>query len=91
MVIQVDKREQANQHILSFFDKNKINYESRSLNTGDYSFYIKQCPELGIMWDWWADNLFIERKASLDELANNLKEERFFNEIKRTVDSSISF
>lgn len=91
MVIQVDKREQANQHIIDFFDKSKIQHESKSLTTGDYSFYIKKCPELGIMWDWWADNLFLERKANLNELANNLKEERFFNEMKRTIDFKHKF
>lgn len=91
LVIQVDKREQNNNHILDFFDKHKIQYEERSLESGDYNFYIKQCSELGIMWDWWCDNLLVERKNSLDELANNLKEERFFNEIKRTVDTKHKF
>lgn len=84
MVIQVDNREQGNQAILDFFNKNKIQYENRSLDSGDYSFYIKKCEELGIMHDMWFDDIVVEKKSGLDELANNLKEERFFNEIKRT-------
>ena len=32
----------------------------------------------------FVDELFLERKANLDELANNLKGETFVNEIKRT-------
>lgn len=91
MVIQVDTREQVNQHILDFFIKNKIQYEEKALKTGDYSLYIKKCPELGIMCDWWADDLTIEKKSGLDELSGNMKEERFFNEIKRTVDMKHKF
>lgn len=91
MVIQVDTREQVNQQILDFFVKNKIQYEEKALNTGDYSFYIKKCPELGIMCDLWADDLMIEKKSGLDELAGNMKEERFFNEIKRTVNIKHKF
>ena len=91
LVVQVDSREQENKHITDFFTAKKIKFEKKSLESGDYSFYITECPELGINHEWWCDNLFIERKASLDELAGNLKEERFFNEVKRTLNIKQKF
>jgi ERCC4-type nuclease len=85
MVIQIDKREQKNEHIKKWFDQNKISYMDKSFESGDYGFIIKANPDLGFLKDThFVDELFIERKKNLDELANNFKSDAFSNEIKRT-------
>ena len=88
MVILVDTREQSNTKIIEYFDKKKIPYESRALKTGDYSFKIKACPELGFAMDtYFTDELCIERKNSLEEIAGNIceKDERFLKELNRMI------
>lgn len=76
--------EQSNQHITSVFDKKKIPYINRALATGDYCFRIDACPELGFPVDtYFTDELFIERKNSLDELASSVANEAFHYELKR--------
>ena len=85
MVIQIDKREQQNTHITDWLDKNGVQHMSKSFESGDYGFIIKKCDELGFPRDThFVDELFLERKANLDELAGNLKGDAFVNEIKRT-------
>lgn len=77
MVIIVDTREKKNQHITDYFDKHKIAYEKRALNCGDYSFYVKSNSNLAIPRDIYFDNqIYVERKANLDELAINFTKER---------------
>lgn len=88
MVILCDTKEKSNAHILSYFDKHKIPYKSKSLKTGDYGFMISECPELGFLMDtYFTDELCIERKASLDELAGNMvdKTDRFLKELNRMI------
>ena len=51
MVILHTGNEQKNQHILDYFDKKGIKHKSRALKTGDYSFMIESCPELGFVKD----------------------------------------
>ena len=88
MVILVDTREQSNSAILEYFDKKKISYKSKALKTGDYSFMIKAAPDLGFSVDtYFTDELCIERKNSIDELAGNLTEEsgRFLKECNRMI------
>lgn len=49
---------------------------------------IESCPELGFMKDtYFIDELCVERKNSVDELAGNIKErdERFFKELNRMI------
>lgn len=76
--------EQVNGHITDFFDKKKIPYIARSLRTGDYCFRIDACPELGFACDtYFTDELFIERKNSLGELAGSINNEAFHYELKR--------
>lgn len=85
LVIQIDKREQSNQHIIDWLDKNNISHMSKSLESGDYGFIIRKNEDLGFLRDaFFIDELFIERKHNLDELAGNLKDSAFLNEIKRT-------
>lgn len=40
MIILVDSREKQNDHILSYFDKQRIAYQKEKLEYGDYSFYL---------------------------------------------------
>lgn len=84
MQIVCTTNEQVNDHITNYFDKKKIPYENRSLKTGDYNFKIKACPELGFLTDtYFTDELFIERKNSLSELASSINSEAFHFELKR--------
>ena len=40
LTILVDTRENANSHIIEFFNKKKIPYKIQKLDFGDYSCYI---------------------------------------------------
>lgn len=90
MVILVDSRDKTNQNILSEFDKQGIKYKVKALKTGDYSFYIEECSELGFAYDtMFVDEITIERKSSLSELAGNLAnksdDNRIFKELNRMI------
>lgn len=88
LVVLVDTREQTNLKILEYFDKHNIKYKSKALKTGDYSFMIKKCPELGFLVDtYFTDELCIERKNSVSEIAGNMveKDERFLKELNRMI------
>lgn len=91
MVILVDTRENANDHITKWFDDNNIKWKSRALKTGDYSFMIPKNEELGYMADtYFTDELCIERKNSVGELAGNIaqsdkEDDRFFKELNRMI------
>lgn len=75
ITIIVDTREQANQHIIKYFENRKIPYITRKLDYGDYSCYLPSNPELGIMRDTYFD-CYIERKGSLEELSGNMTQDR---------------
>lgn len=90
MVILCDTKDKKSKHILDEFDKQKIEYKSKALKTGDYSFMVKACPELGFQYDtYFTDELCIERKNSLSELAGNLAsktdDNRIFKELNRMI------
>jgi ERCC4-type nuclease len=90
MIILHAGNEQVNQHILSYFDKNRILHKKRALKTGDYCMMIESCPELGFLVDtYFTDELAIERKNSVKELAgnfaNNQKDDRFMKELNRMI------
>lgn len=90
LVVLVDSRDKMNKEILEEFDKQKIQYKQKSLKTGDYSFMIEECPELGFQYDTlFVDELCIERKNSLSELAGNLANKtdgnRIFKELNRMI------
>ena len=79
MVYLYDTREHdgKNQHILDAWDKMSINYKKKKLNYGDYSFMIPADEKLCIPRDLdFSSKIVVERKASLDEFAKNLTEER---------------
>ena len=90
MVILCDSKDKKNEHILEEFDKQKIEYKTKSLKTGDYSFLIKAWPARGFQYDtYFTDELCIERKNSLSELAGNLAkntdDNRIFKELNRMI------
>lgn len=87
LTVLIDTREQKNQHITSYLDKNKINYRIKKLDFGDYSFLLPKDEELGIIRDiYFNDQIAVERKASLTELSNNFTHNRtqFENELIRS-------
>lgn len=76
LTILVDTREQRNQHILDFFDRKNIKYETHKLDYGDYSCKIPANTIEGQTNDIYFDrDIVIERKACIDELASNFKED----------------
>ena len=59
--------------MLNYFDEHGIKYRQKSLSEGDYGFLITAVPELGFPVDtYFTDEVFIERKNSLQELAQSL-------------------
>ena len=90
MVILHSGAEQVNDHIINVFEKEKIKHKEKSLKTGDYSFMIEACPELGFDRDtYFVDELCIERKNSVSELAgclaNGQGDDRFMKELNRMI------
>ena len=72
LIILYDTREKSNESILEYFDEQGIKYEKRALKTGDYSFKIQACEELGIHRDmYYSDVLCRERKNSVAGIAGN--------------------
>jgi len=77
IVILIDTREKVNSHITEYFDKKGIVYKKKALDYGDYSFMISANESLSIPRDLYFNNkVVIERKASLEEISNNLTKER---------------
>ena len=74
----VDTREQVNDHITGYFDKKKIPYHVRKLDTGDYSAMLGDRS--------LEETVAIERKRNLDEICGNFtaERERFEREFLRS-------
>ncbi|MCB2310674.1 ERCC4-type nuclease [Clostridium tagluense] len=87
MVILVDSREQANSHITDWFDKSKKKYKVQKLDYGDYCCYLPIGSFEGQLRDiYFTDEIVIERKFCIDELAMNLKDNKTnINEIKQEI------
>ena len=86
-------KEQENSHILSYFDKVGIKYKKASMLTCDYSAFLPKNEELGLPFDITLESeILIERKAHLNELANNICQERsaFQNEWIRARETGAS-
>lgn len=85
ITILVDSREQANFHILEWLDKHKKPFKVRKLDYGDYSCFLPVGSFEGQKRDiYFTDELVIERKFCIDELAMNLKDNKTnLNEIKK--------
>ena len=76
LTVLVDTREQSNQHILDAFNKLKVTYKVQKLDFGDYSCFIPKGSFEGQARDiYFSNDIAIERKASIDELAGNLKDD----------------
>ena len=76
IIICVDSRENANKHIIDFFNKKKIPYVVEKLPFGDYSCKIKAGSFEGQEKDIYFTNDFVvERKANIDEICGNLKDD----------------
>lgn len=72
-MIQIDSREQKNNHITGHFDKSGIGYFRSKLYVGDYADVINQ-------------SVVVDRKQDIVELAGNIcgsQHERFRDECKR--------
>ena len=87
LVIVVDTREQCNQHILKYFEQKKIPYKIQKLDYGDYGAYLPVGSFKGQMRDiYFTDDFVVERKANIDELANNFKDAKTnINELKPEI------
>ena len=87
LVILVDSREQANSHVIDWFDKSKKTYKIQKLDYGDYSCFLPIGSFEGQARDiYFNDDLVIERKFCIDELAMNLKDNKTnINEIKKEI------
>lgn len=74
-----DTREQTNDHIKRYFERHGIQYVVRKIDTGDYMLEGRE-------------NIRIERKKNLSELAGNLLSPdrgRFYREIRRAKSEGI--
>ena len=77
IVVIIDTREKANKHIIDWFTEKKIHYIIKKLDHADYSFYLPQNINLGIERDMYFTNeISVERKGSLEELAGNFSKDR---------------
>lgn len=77
-MIVVDTREQKNQFILEYFEKNNIEFKEEKLDVGDYQLNENT-------------SFVIDRKANIEELIQNVIHDhaRLVREIKRASDSGI--
>jgi ERCC4-type nuclease len=84
IVILTDSREQKNSHILEYFNSKSIAYKENKQDTGDYSVMLTKNEAYGIHRDFYFP-VAVERKNSVDELAQTIKErDRFENELIRS-------
>ena len=83
MVVLIDTREQVNQHVITYLEQHKIPYKVQKLDVGDYSALLPKNIELGIYRDMYYP-VVVERKNSIDELAQSIKAERFEHELIRS-------
>ena len=92
LVILIDTREQENHHIIDYLEDKGITYKSKKLEFGDYSFMLKEQPDMEIMRDiHFNSQISVERKQSLNELSNNFTHDRaqFENELIRASNSKL--
>ena len=87
LTILVDTRENANSHIIEFFNKKKIPYKVQKLDYGDYSIMMPQGSFNGQTRDiYFTNDIVLERKFCIDEIAMNLKDKKTnINEIKQEI------
>ena len=83
LTIIADSREQINQHILTWLDGKGVQHITRALETGDYSAMLDG--------ETFEDEVVVERKANIDEIAGNFTQgrERFEREMIRAKANGI--
>lgn len=83
LTIIADSREQINQHILTWLDDKGVQHITRALETGDYSAMLDG--------ETFEDEVVVERKANIDEIAGNFTQgrERFEREMIRAKANGI--
>jgi len=74
IIIVIDSREKENKHITDFFKARGINWTQEKLDFGDYGYRLEGVDLVYPRWVF--SDLYIERKASLVELSNNLSQDR---------------
>ena len=87
LVVLVDTREQANDHIIQYFKDNKIAYKKQKLDYGDYSCMLPVGTFEGQTRDvFFTNDIVVERKFCIDELAMNLKDKKTnINEVNQEI------
>ncbi|MGM8240144.1 ERCC4 domain-containing protein (plasmid) [Clostridium perfringens] len=87
LVVLVDTREQENSHILEFFDKKKIKWKRKKIDYGDYGCMLPKGSFEGQLRDiYFTDDIVVERKFCIDELAMNLRDQKTnINSIKKEI------
>ena len=87
LTVVIDNREQANLHITDCLDKKKIPYREETLKYGDYSCMLPAGTFEGQKRDiYFSDEIAIERKFCIDELAMNLKDNKTnINEVNQEI------
>lgn len=74
MVVLIDTREQKCEHIKAWLEAKKRPYKITKVDLGDYSCYIPNGSFKGQTRDiYFTDDIVIERKSCIDELAMNLR------------------
>ena len=78
LTVIIDSREQRCDHVIDFFNRKNINYVVEKLPFGDYSCKLpKGCFEGQYREIYFSNDIVIERKNSIDEIAGNLKDEAY--------------
>ena len=87
LVVLVDTREQANDHIIKYFKEHNINYKKQKLDYGDYSCMLPIGTFEGQQRDiYFTNDIVVERKFCIDELAMNLKDKKTnINEVNQEI------
>ena len=88
MRVVVDTREQENSHIIEYFNRKKIPFVKRKLDFADYSCEVNtKLLGLHVEAEWlsFENHVVVERKNSIDEIANCIgnDRDRFEAEFKR--------
>lgn len=83
LTVIVDSREQVNEHLTAWLDGKGVQHITRALETGDYSAMLNG--------ETFEDEVVVERKANIDEIAGNFTQgrERFEREMIRAKANGI--
>lgn len=75
LIILIDTREKNFEGAIKYFENNNIKYELAGIRYGDYSAKLPKGIISGIDREiYFTDDIVIEKKGSIDELCENLKD-----------------